>query len=90
MTGRNCSQERGGISAPQNLHRTRSRFLLAGTTWSLLHAGQVRLRPKMVPTAVNRRNGFIGVPPFEDEKSMIDAFMMPGGDSHQPIGTRAD
>ena len=34
----------GGMSAPQNLQRALSRLLIAGTTWSLLHLGHLRLR----------------------------------------------
>jgi len=33
----------------QNLQCTLSRFLLAGTIWSLLHLGHVRLRPRIAP-----------------------------------------
>ena len=52
----------GGTSAPQNLQRTVSILLLAGTTWSLLHMGHVRLRRNIERKTAN--NGFIDLAPF--------------------------
>ncbi len=52
----------GGIVALQNLQITLSRFLLLGITWSLLHSGQVRFRPSMVPITAEMINGFMILP----------------------------
>jgi|LGVE01.1.fsa_nt_gb hypothetical protein len=52
----------GGTSAPQNLQRTLSSLLLAGTTWFLLHLGHVRLRKKIAHAIA--AIGFINLPLF--------------------------
>jgi len=48
---------RGGTSAPQNLQDTTWLLLLAGTTWSLLQTGHVRLSCKTA--LIIAMNGFI-------------------------------
>ena len=59
---------RGGTSALQNLQRTICFLLLAGTSWSLLHLGHVRLRLSIVLiTTLNI--GFINFPPFHSVPS---------------------
>ena len=54
----------GGISALQNLQRTICFLLLAGTIWSLLHLGQVRLRLSIV-LITTLIIGFINFLPFQ-------------------------
>ena len=51
---------RGGTSAPQNLQGTVCLLLLAGTTWSRIHLGHVRLRCKIV--LITAKKGFISLP----------------------------
>jgi len=51
---------RGGTSAPQNLQGTVCPLLLAGTTWSRIHLGHVRLRCKIV--LITAKKGFISLP----------------------------
>ena len=49
----------GGITAPQNLHRTLTWRLLRGTCWSFLHVGHVRLVRKVLHITPVKM-GFIG------------------------------
>ena len=50
---------RAGTSAPQNLQRTLSRFLLAGTAWPFPHLGHVRLRERRAPMTADMRWGLM-------------------------------